>query len=546
MKRLACIILIATILFGGLFFVKTTHATTVSGALTVDTHWTQSDSPINLNGTLTVGNNATLTIDPGVTVNLGIYGLYVSGTLNATGDPSNEIIFTASAISNDTTTINAPIMFASASAPWNDASNTGSIIQNANLNQIYLTLYNASPKIDNCQFNFQTSYQSTISINGGSPIISNCVVAYNNQADNGNANCVNIFGGAPQITNNRFEGAYANYSSNEIKVNSGTPAIINNLFDGDYRGSSNNGITVSSGNPVISNNQFKGKGYLTGIVVTSSAQFAISNNIFSNCNSGITVQAAESALTVSGNSFLNGNDGLDLLNGASLTITGNLIDGNSRFGISGGGYIDSNTITNNQVGIHNPPSGTISNNNIVGNALNSIDATTANVNAQNNWWGTTDTQTINQTIYDRKVDRTLGTITFTPFLTQPSPTAPPIPAATPVVTPIPTPLATPQPTETVPIETPTPTIYQYSQTFIYQVGSVFNLNTVVGATAIILILAWIIVILGYGAKRGLSKDELTNKDQNEKTNSELLYDRSKLNCKKASLLELHFYMTDSN
>ena len=288
------------------------------------------------------------------------------------------------------------------------------------------------------------------------------------------------------------------------------------MFEGDYRGSSNNGITVSSGNPIISNNQFKGKGYLTAIVDASSAQFTISNNIFSNCNSGIAAKAT-SALTVNGNSFLEGNDGIVILDGASLTITNNLIDHNSRFGISGGGYIESNTITNNQVGIHNPPSGTITNNNIVGNTLNNIDATTANMNAQNNWWGTTDTQTINQTIYDSKVDSTLGTITFVPFLNQPSLTAPAIPATTPVVTPVPTLPVTPQPTETVPIETPTPAIYQYSQTFIYQVGSIFNLNMIVTATAIILILAWIIVILIYGAKRGISKIKSISKDQNEKS-----------------------------
>jgi hypothetical protein len=219
---------------------------------------------------------------------------------------------------------------------------------------------------------------------------------------------------------------------------------------------------------------------------------------------------------------LGGKDGIDILSSASLTITGNLIDSNSRFGISGGGNIDSNTITNNQVGIHNPPSGTIRNNNIVGNTLNSIDATTANVTAQDNWWGTIDTPTINQTIYDSKVDGSLGTIIFVPFLTQPSPTAPAIPAITPVVTPIPTFLATPQPTQLVQIETPTPPINQYSQTFIYQVGSIFNLNTIVTATSIILILAWVIVILGYGAKKGISKIKSSDKSKMKKVNFILL------------------------
>jgi hypothetical protein len=397
------------------------------------------------------------------------------------------------------------MFFSPLSNSWNDTSNTGSIIQYANFNQIYLQI-DSSPKIDNCQFNFQTNYQSIFNIGSGSPIISNNIIVYTVQGNAGGASCLNIFGGAPQITNNRFEGSYANYTSNEIKVNSGTPSITSNLFDGDYHGSSNNGISVSSGNPIISNNQFKGKGCLKAIVDSSSTQFTISNNIFSNCNSGITAQAA-SILTVSGNSFLGGNDGINILGSASLTITGNLIDGNSRFGISGGGYIDSNTITNNRVGIHNPPLGTISNNNIIGNILNSIDAKTSNVNAQNNWWGTIDIPTINQTIYDSKVDSSLGTITFVPFLTQPSSTAPSIPATTPVITPIPMILQTSQPTETIPtpIDTPTPTIIQYSQTFIYQVGSIFNLNMIVTATVIILVFAWVIILLSYGAKRGIQK-----------------------------------------
>ena len=129
MKRLACILLIAIILVGGLFFAKTTHATMVSGTLTVDTHWTQNDSPINFNGTVSVANNVTLTIDPGVTVNLGMYALFVSGTLNATGDPSNEIMFTASAISNFTTNINAAIFFSSSSTAWIDANSSDQLFK---------------------------------------------------------------------------------------------------------------------------------------------------------------------------------------------------------------------------------------------------------------------------------------------------------------------------------------------------------------------------------------------------------------------------------
>jgi hypothetical protein len=216
------------------------------------------------------------------------------------------------------------------------------------------------------------------------------------------------------------------------------------------------------------------------------------------------------------NSFLEGTDGIYIAPESSVTVTDNLINHNSRFGIIGGGNINSNTITNNQVGIHNPPSGIITNNNIVGNTLNSIDSTTANVDAENNWWGTTDTQTINQTIYDSKVDSKLGTVSFVPFLTQPSSSAPAIPDTTPIITPMPTPLATPQPTETVTITTPTSTPIQYSQTFIYQVGSIFNINTIVLVIVVVLVLAWVVVILGYGVKRSISKFTSNKVNSNDK------------------------------
>ena len=208
---------------------------------------------------------------------------------------------------------------------------------------------------------------------------------------------------------------------------------------------------------------------------------------------------------------MKGTDGVYIADGASVTVTDNLIDHNSRFGINGGGTIDSNTITNNQVGIHNPQSGTISNNNIVSNTVNSITATNASVNAENNWWGTTDTETINQTIYDSKVDPTLGTISFIPFLTQPSPTAPAIPANTPIVAPIPSILSTPTPNAIVTMITPTATPVQFSQTFIYQIGSIFSINTIVIAVVLGLTITWIMVILGYAAKKGLSK--YTNKEK---------------------------------
>ena len=355
MKHFACIILIAALLVCGLTFIKNTNATTVRGTLTTDTHWTLIDSPINFNGTVTVANNATLTIDPGVNVNLGFSSLYVTGTLTALGEANNPIVFSATTTyGNSTINGNAPIVFSASSIPWSDASNSGSIIQNANFNGVYLQINNAAPKIDNCLFNFASTYQPPISINGGSPAISNNVITCNTQNSGSNFACISIHGGAPLITNNHFEGNYPGSISNDINVNSGSPVITYNLFEAGYSSPDNHGVTVTSGSPQISNNQFEGKGYLNAVVVLSSSSFTVSNNMFSNCMAGVNAQAG-SGFMVEGNSFLRGTDGIVIADDASLTISNNLIDSNSRYGIDGGGYIDSNTITNNQIGIHNPP-----------------------------------------------------------------------------------------------------------------------------------------------------------------------------------------------
>jgi hypothetical protein len=479
--------MVLLILFTGLFFVSMAHGITVSGMIASDTEWTQLDSPVNFNGSLILENNATLTIDPGVTINLGFYSLYVYGTLIAKGYAYNQISFTTQSIvgNNTINNFNAPIIFASSSTSWSDATDSGSIIQNAILNGINLQINNASPKIDNCILDFAYSYSPPISIIGGSPIISNNTIYYTGQGSTSSFNSIAISGGSPSITNNLFEGNYAN--------------------------SNTNGIMITSGSPLITNNRFQGNGYLTAILASTHSAFTISGNVFSDCMTAIKAQSG-TAITISINSFLRGTDGLEIATGASLTVTNNLIDGNSRYGIDGGAYIDSNTITNNKIGIHNPPAGaTISNNNIVGNILNSITATTANIDAENNWWGIADTQTINQTIYDAKIDNHLGSIIFVPFLKAPNSQAPAIPANTPTITPVPTPKIQPTATTTVTIPTPTATPYQWSNSFVYQASTLLNLNLITNATAIALILVWLIVIIGYIAKRSISK----NRDKNE-------------------------------
>jgi hypothetical protein len=514
MKRLVCILLIVTILLNGIFLGQKTHAQIPSNVtITSNMEWTIAESPIIFNGTVMVNSNVTLTIDPGVTVNLETYGLTIYGTLTAQGNVNNQITFTSAAINETEQTGSQiiqvlpsdPIYFGQESTSWNAATNSGSIIQNAVLNGVSVNLDGSSPEIDSCVFNYATPFEPTLSIGAGSPQISNNIINYNIQNYGYSANILSVYDGTPLITNNQFEGSFSGTTNTGIEVNLGAPTITGNTFAAQYCNNSD-AIRVTSGTPQISNNQFEGNGYLTGIYDSSNSAFTIFNNMFTNCFTGISAQAP-SNLIVQGNTFSKGFDGIDIFTGASLAITDNLIDSNSRYGINGGGTIGSNTITNNQIGIHNPSTGIISNNNIVGNTENSITATTANIDAQNNWWGIADTATINRTIYDTKIDPHLGTVLFVPFLTQPNLSAPAIPSGTPTITPVPkTQAQTPQPTAE-PIFTPTSTPDQYSQTFAYQVGDIINLNLITTATAVVLVVAWVIVILGYATKSVISKNK---------------------------------------
>lgn len=144
------------------------------------------------------------------------------------------------------------------------------------------------------------------------------------------------------------------------------------------------------------------------------------------------------------------------------TVENNLIIGNSK-GISidltevfGGGTftptIGNNTISGNLIGISLTELGydatpTIQNNNLQNNSnYNFYLSAPNNVNATNNWWGTTNQSVISNSIYDFKNDFNLGIVTFVPFLTAPNPQAP----STNTPIPTPSPSASPSATQTSP------------------------------------------------------------------------------------------------
>jgi hypothetical protein len=123
--------------------------TPVGGIILENTTWALENSPYIFVDEVTVAKEATLTIDPGVTLDLGIWRLIVKGTLCARGNETHRIKFQS---------FEQPlydwtrIFFESGSTRWNETTGTGCIIEYAEIDCVtsaFAILSNGFPKISN-------------------------------------------------------------------------------------------------------------------------------------------------------------------------------------------------------------------------------------------------------------------------------------------------------------------------------------------------------------------------------------------------------------
>jgi len=347
-KKLVATKFLMSILAAGLLLINTLQfgtvqaSTNVMGIITSDTTWTKANSLYNLTGAVGIISGVTLTIEAGVTVNLGNNYMQVNGTLRAIGSASDPIYF------NDGGT--PAIRFTNSSSDWNETTASGCIIENAVISRSEIQSDNASVRISNSTFNCRIS----------------------------------TFGGSSLISNNIFKG-------------------------GD-------GIVLYDSNETISGNVFSDTSQAIYVGGTNCAPL-IEKNLIVNNRYGIIVPSSSGAF--------------------SPVIRNNTIANNTdAICIAGGGN----------------PTPTIMHNNIYGSSGYNFRLTeiTNNIDATQNWWGTTDEQAISQSILDFKKDFNLGNVTFVPFLTElnpqampdpnmltelPSPTPPPEQSAMPSATP---------------------------------------------------------------------------------------------------------------
>jgi len=251
-------------------------------------------------------------------------------------------------------------------------------------------------------------------------------------------------------------------TSIEIDINGTSTKINSNSIEG--------GIVCDYSSSIISNNNIVSTEYVA--INPSQSSAIISSNII--YNKRIAIESLSDSSIISNNTIIGGETGIihdsisdryvlskNTVYGADVgieahsfsTIEQNTVI-NNGIGIlnRGASIIRNNTIANNTVGIYSYKPSNIVYNNIQDNSEYNIrldQYARDNLNATYNWWGTTDTQAISQSIFDNKNDFNLGTVTFTPFLTSPNPEAPVItsvPTTTPPET-TPTPSQEPQQTE---------------------------------------------------------------------------------------------------
>ncbi|MCW4019043.1 MAG: hypothetical protein NWF00_10270 [Candidatus Bathyarchaeota archaeon] len=249
-----------------------------------------------------------------------------------------------------------------------------------------------------------------ITINGASPKIDS---SYGRPV-------IVINDGSPLIVNNRFRGPITS-----LTINCGIPIVSGNKLS-SFR------VIVEDGSPIIFNNSIQSPDDVRACIEVMRGNPYISNNNIVNCRIGISAAYG----VVERNFISSANIGVEVGNGI---IRNNTIESVTNILVQA-----SSTPV---IAYNNFPFATVGGRDSVALA----EKANFDVDAAYNWWGTTDVEAINQSIYDFKKDFSLGTVNFVPFLTEPNPQAMPDSDA-PLLT---SPPDTPSPSPTIPEMNPT-------------------------------------------------------------------------------------------
>jgi VCBS repeat-containing protein len=446
-----------------LFSAITFSQTNVSGIISSDTTWDLANSPYTVTGNVLVATGVTLTIEAGVTVKVSSsVVIQINGALIAIGTSSGKITFTS----------NEPIMN---SGDWKylDFSDTsvdatydsnGNYISGSTLQYVdvlfggsdsskgVINITNSAVYLKNITLNNSASYgiffskssggtvseskviSSIISDNANTGILCDCYqynmsLTVESTSINSNIGYGISTGGGDAGGSHVF-----NYKNN----------IINNNNNGGILANAN-GIQNISGNLIYNNNG-------NGVRSRGNGTYTIEKNIIVG-NKSVGIHGIYATHVIDNNVIANNLGGIEISEGGSYTVSDNQIVFNNNSG-DGSGFdpyggtsqkawsspvsllrntFFSNTSINSTILSFQPdngdPSFILNNNNIHKNISsyefkNYRNSSTSNVDAKNNYWGTSIESEIQSKIFDWIDDGSYGIINYTPFLISPDITAP--------------------------------------------------------------------------------------------------------------------------
>ncbi len=451
MRKMRVSLVVAMVVLFGFGLQLAIAQTEVSGNIIHDKTWTVEGSPYIVVGSIILYPEITLTIEPGVNIKFNdSLHLAIYGELIARGTVTDSIIFT----SNNATPQPGDWDY----IDFQDASVDAVLDSDGN--------YVSGCVLEYCRIEYGTG----IGCYNASPFISHSTITGNSARGRGSAiycDCQS----SPIISNNTITGNSSPWGGGGISCGgSSHPTISKNTIIGNSTGKGGGiycyrSYPIITGNTIMGNSAYDGDG--GGIYCYDCFFIITGNTITGNFGGGIYCCQQQLSPTIShnvitGNSSPHNGGGIYCNDHSSPTISNNTITGNYSRDDGGGiccdtsssPIISNNTITGNSAGDHGGgihccnSSPTITGNTITGNSANGkgngiycrresnptinynnlvngdqyevcLDNVSDDIDATNNWWGTTNIDSIDAKIWDYYDNMALGKVLYNPFLTAP-------------------------------------------------------------------------------------------------------------------------------
>ena len=443
------------------------------GAIIGNQTWTQVGSPYIITADLTVVENATLTIEPGVSVRFdrGV-GMLVEGALIARGSADNLILFTSNQfvqVAGDWENIRFSSTAVHTTLDGNGAYLSGSILEyfaleyadgssatdetedSAILAYSLLidhcilrlnrarAIYNygtqfAPGRVSNCDIHHNNSQ-----FPGGGIYARYNTIQYNTLSNNYSNNGGGIYAQFSTVDSNTL---IYNRSSNGGGIHATSSTVTNNVLQNNSSGSGG-GFYMIGGTATANTLQNNIATIQGGGVYANNGSTLNDNNITDNLSYGdgggiYSRFSTVSNNTISNNRASNKGGGAYAYDTALIanTVSGNQVSsatsGGSGVYVFGSDLIQGNTIVNNEGpaeliigGIEFEGSPPVYNNSLFDNSpYDAVVKTADTISGTNNYWATAVNTEIAAHIYDLNDDPARGELIFEPFLSVPSSEAP--------------------------------------------------------------------------------------------------------------------------